>query len=871
MIITVPTWTLNPAFQLPGSSGTIRLYYTDSFNSGGVSVQGSPVRSQHFFDEMTWTTAAGVMTIDTFTNLISTTNSREAPAAQVIGEIYVGNTYIGRAFAWKVPDSLGATVTKEALDIYNTPYPPRPPRPGFLDEDQINNLIAAALGSRSFAAVGVAGIIETTVDPVDPSHPKAVGDNDRRVGAAYNVKATAIGAVGDGTTNDRAALNTLANTTLQIAGAGGDIYFPAGDYSIQSNMTFPANVRLILDPHARLKPANGVTITDLTDHSSWDLSQKFTNALAGQGTISFAGAPIFPISKAEWWAVNTVPGTTNMTSAWQAAITATGGRGRVKGSTTSYLITESLTVPALLTTFSPLVIEGDGPFLSNLINKASAGKPTLLIDRDLVTVRGMGFWGDGAFINNGIKVSVAGRIYIENNHFMVQGNAIYLESAQSVFIRNNYGSVSGGSGLKPTGVTTTIVGWAATDSFVYVNLPNGGFMNHLVVNGNMNEGYSYQVYTALPVITAVTNANPAVITSPAHGFANGQVVTIRDVVDTLGTAINGARTITVLSADTFSIPVDTSASSVYAGGGTVAGTGAGTSFQVKDNQFEGSTNGIKMTGVSNYEISGNYMQEGSTGYAIDNDNCRNGRIGPNYIHFVGNDSKVNTVKLNDELGTVLTGSISRLYLTGTSLGLIAESILILRLQDESSDHLLSFDNSVMGGGITVPLSVLNSRAGRATWFAANTTFLAYPTVRLGDQIEKLTPTSGASPGWVATTASSAGALVQVTGSGPDPTVLGDYAEPVAYDFRITMLSGGVTGTATYKVEWKTAGGGVYADLTLTTTTTEMAHLITRETGGGDPTVTFSVRWPTGATYVSGDQWTLTAVVAPIWKATAALA
>lgn len=78
------------------------------------------------------------------------------------------------------------------------------------------------------------------------------------------------------------------------------------------------------------------------------------------------------------------------------------------------------------------------------------------------------------------------------------------------------------------------------------------------------------VAAATAAITVITNANPAVITIAGHGFQTGQTVTIAGATGTLGTAINGARVITVLSVDTFSIPVDTTASSGYGGTGATA-------------------------------------------------------------------------------------------------------------------------------------------------------------------------------------------------------------------------------------------------------------------------------------------------------------
>lgn len=77
-------------------------------------------------------------------------------------------------------------------------------------------------------------------------------------------------------------------------------------------------------------------------------------------------------------------------------------------------------------------------------------------------------------------------------------------------------------------------------------------------------------------ITSISNANPCVLFVRAHGFTTGQTKTISGVTGTLGTAINGARVVTVLTANTFSIPVNTTASSVYCGSGGSIGAGTGT-------------------------------------------------------------------------------------------------------------------------------------------------------------------------------------------------------------------------------------------------------------------------------------------------------
>lgn len=65
-------------------------------------------------------------------------------------------------------------------------------------------------------------------------------------------------------------------------------------------------------------------------------------------------------------------------------------------------------------------------------------------------------------------------------------------------------------------------------------------------------------------ITGVTNANPAVVTSAAHGLTTGQSVAISGVG--VATGVNMTNTITVVDANSFSVPV--AAGGAYTSGGT---------------------------------------------------------------------------------------------------------------------------------------------------------------------------------------------------------------------------------------------------------------------------------------------------------------
>src|SRR5690242_12359425 len=54
-------------------------------------------------------------------------------------------------------------------------------------------------------------------------------------GQVYNVKASRFGAVGDGTTDDTAAVQAAINAAIV---SGGTVYFPSATYRINSQLTF---------------------------------------------------------------------------------------------------------------------------------------------------------------------------------------------------------------------------------------------------------------------------------------------------------------------------------------------------------------------------------------------------------------------------------------------------------------------------------------------------------------------------------------------------------------------------------------------------------------------------------------------------------
>jgi hypothetical protein len=70
-------------------------------------------------------------------------------------------------------------------------------------------------------------------------------------------------------------------------------------------------------------------------------------------------------------------------------------------------------------------------------------------------------------------------------------------------------------------------------------------------------------------VTGITNANPGVVTTDiTHGYTTGQVIEISGVTGMSGVN-NVPLTVTVLSPDSFSIGINTTASGSWTGGGVV--------------------------------------------------------------------------------------------------------------------------------------------------------------------------------------------------------------------------------------------------------------------------------------------------------------
>ena len=114
---------------------------------------------------------------------------------------------------------------------------------------------------------------------------------NKRFPSSYVVPNSDYSVTGNGTTDDRTGLNTLANTT--IASDGGTITFLPATFLINSALTFPTNVSLVAQHGVRLKPASGVALTFngpiiAGEYQIFDLSAGGSVVFGGGQTVNAA-------------------------------------------------------------------------------------------------------------------------------------------------------------------------------------------------------------------------------------------------------------------------------------------------------------------------------------------------------------------------------------------------------------------------------------------------------------------------------------------------------------------------------------------------------------------------------------------------------
>lgn len=139
-----------------------------------------------------------------------------------------------------------------------------------------------------------------------------------RATEVYNVKDPRFGAIGNGTTNDRAAL-AAADTAATAGTNGGTILFPPGTYKVSSALTFSSDVTLWFMRGAIIQPDSGITVTVSTCPQAGP-----QQIFGGSGTVTFAAAACDQ-AWAVWWGA--FGDGTNAATAINAALTAINAAG----------------------------------------------------------------------------------------------------------------------------------------------------------------------------------------------------------------------------------------------------------------------------------------------------------------------------------------------------------------------------------------------------------------------------------------------------------------------------------------------------------------------------------------------------------------
>ncbi len=278
MLITIQQFTL-PCDNLADGAYTLRTWYPQGFlDSSGQSVApGTATTGLQLRSDVN--VSGGFMTFDPYT-VYSTLDAQvpQPQSLQIQCQVFKGNTALpvnpfnqsGTPSSWIVPDDLGATISFEEWTIANQAIQLYYYQPNWYTQAQVDALIAA-------------------------NNVQVAFNQDYAIGQyASFAAAVAAAAVTDGTL----VINEATTTGTQ---------------------TVPANVTLRFTRKGSLTVTTGQTVHILGPVEA-DPVQIFFNANSGQGTVSFANnTAIFGVVP-NWWFTNATPGTTDVTSGFNAAI-----------------------------------------------------------------------------------------------------------------------------------------------------------------------------------------------------------------------------------------------------------------------------------------------------------------------------------------------------------------------------------------------------------------------------------------------------------------------------------------------------------------------------------------------------------------------
>lgn len=228
-------------------------------------------------------------------------------------------------------DKLTMLVQQHSEEIARTPVLPvssaltdvTVPEPGASEVIRWN---AAGTGLETISVAGLSASLDTMIDAPVVGHVLAHNGAQwvNRAGNVLNIKD--FGVVGDGTTDDRAAIAAAVT-----AAASNSLFFPAGTYLVNSALTLSAGVVCGFANGAKLKPANGITITidGYVEAGHWQIFDISAGGSVNLGTSATSSVPFdtdFPNLNDEvsvaWFGANGQNDGADDTAAFQAAVDA---------------------------------------------------------------------------------------------------------------------------------------------------------------------------------------------------------------------------------------------------------------------------------------------------------------------------------------------------------------------------------------------------------------------------------------------------------------------------------------------------------------------------------------------------------------------
>lgn len=185
---------------------------------------------------------------------------------------------------------------------------------------------------------------------------------------------------------------------------------------------------------------------------------------------------------------------------------------------------------------------------------------------------------------------------------------------------------------------------------------------------------------AAKTLTAIALGNPTILTATAHGFANGDVVTLAGLTGTDAATLNG-QTVSVrnITANTFAVNIDTTGKTITAAGSATSTTFTNIANVRTFSGFDGSASEIDVTNLDSIakEFRLGLTDPGQFTFEIDYDNDNAGHIALRARQISG---ALSNFKLTLPNATVITFSAYvKKFSLGGGVDAVAKTAVDLRI------------------------------------------------------------------------------------------------------------------------------------------------------------------------------------------------